>query len=488
MKLEDILAGVPVLDKAGDPSLEISDISYSSRTVAPGHLFAALKGEKTDGNLYIQDALTRGAAAVLTENRYSGEAAAGWIQVADAREAMALCSANLFRHPSRELTVIAVTGTKGKTTVTYLMEAILKRAGKRPGVLGTITYRGPGLEKTADRTTPEAPDLQRMMRIMRDNGGTHCVMEISSHSLELHRAKGTSVDVAVFTNLSGEHLDYHKNMESYFAAKRKLFSLSPGSMAVVNLDDPWGRRLVKELPGGAITFGTAPDAMVRAEQVGFTGAGIEMLLVYPAGRIRLSSPLLGKPNVYNILTAAAAALTLNLSETALHDGIADVKEVRGRFEKIENRKGLHIFVDYAHTDDALRNLLETARELAGSARMILAVGAGGDRDRSKRPRMGEAAGRLADWTIITTDNPRSEDPPAIISEVEAGVRKFGAEKYEIEPDRRTAIRKALNRADKGDYVLIAGKGHETYQIIGDTVQHFDDAEVIRELLEEGEES
>lgn len=483
MRLKHLLEEVPAVRLTGDGSREIREIAYASQAVAPGSLFAALRGVKADGFDFVPEALAKGAAAVLSEREKPAALDTAWIQAADAREALALCSANFFGHPSRELKVTGITGTKGKTTTAYLLESILKAAGHRTGLLGTIQYRGPGLEVVASRTTPEAPDLQRMMRTLVDNRATHCVMEVSSHALDLKRPGGVDFDVAVFTNLSGDHLDYHRTMEDYFRAKLRLFTLGRRSMAVVNADDEWGRKLMTHLAMGGITYGLAPSAMVRAEDYTFRDDGTRAAVKFPAGRLELDSRLLGKPNLYNILAAVAAALTLNIPAPAVKEGIRSLQGVPGRFEKIDNSRGLHIFVDYAHTDDALRNLLETARELS-RGRVILVFGAGGDRDRSKRPRMGKAAGALADWSIITSDNPRSEDPLEIIRDIKAGIHNNGGERYEIEPDRRAAIRKALRQGREGDYILIAGKGHEDYQIIKDRVTHFDDAEIIREILRE----
>ena len=481
MKLQEIFTDLPLIHFHGDANAEIKEITYSSRNVHPGYLFAALKGIKTDGFFYVDEAKAKGAAAILSERPKPGDIHGNWIQVADARESMALCAANFFSHPSREMKVVGITGTKGKTTVSYLLEGIFKAAHFQPGLFGTIEYRGPGLSETAKRTTPEAPDLQRMIRQLRDHGATHCVMEISSHSLEMKRAVGIDFDAAIFTNLSGEHLDYHKTMDNYFEAKKKLFSLNPKSIAVINVDDTWGKKLFEKLPMEKISYGLEPDAMIRAETFSFNPDGTEATVKIPAGHLSISSPLLGKPNLYNILSALTAALSLNVPHSAIKKGISTVKTVPGRFEKIANPFGLHIFVDFAHTDDALRNLLETARRLS-SGRVLLIFGAGGDKDKSKRPRMGEFAGKLADWTILTSDNPRSEEPLAIITDIELGIKKTGPQKYTIQPDRKKAIREILSMGKKDDYILIAGKGHEDYQVIKDKIIHFDDAEVVRELL------
>jgi len=453
----------------------------------PGFLFAALRGEKTDGFRFVPEALSRGATAILSDRPKPEEFETNWIQVQDARRALALCSANFYHHPSRKLKVIGITGTKGKTTITYMLESILKAADFKPGVLGTISYRGPGMNMTAGRTTPEAPDVQRLMQNMAAHDATHCVMEVSSHSLELERVTGIDFDVAVFTNLSGEHLDYHQTMERYFEAKKKLFYL-PGKKkvaAVINADDTWGQKLIEDLHMGAITYGMDPRALIRAEEYSLTEKGIKLGIKHPAGKMKISSPLLGRPNLYNILAAVASSLILKVPESAIAKGIAALMGIPGRFEKIPNSRGLHIFVDYAHNDDALRQLLETARELARE-KTIVVFGAGGDRDRSKRSRMGEAAGRLADYSIITSDNPRSEDPLAIIAEIERGMKKSGSKQYEVIPDRKEAIARALAIGRPGDYILIAGKGHEDYQILKDRTIHFSDSEVVKELLAEKE--
>ncbi len=489
MKIKNLLQDIPTVQFHGNPEEEIKGIAYSSRSVNPGYLFIALRGEKKDGFHFIPEAIANGATTILSEKPMPSEFNINWIQVQEARKSLALCSANFFHHPSRRLKVIGITGTKGKTTITYLIESVLKAAEFLPGVIGTISYRGPGLSVAAERTTPEAPDLQRLMQNMVEHKATHCVIEVSSHSLELDRVVGIDFDVAVFTNLSGEHLDYHQTMERYFEAKKRLFFLpsQKKTMAVINTDNAWGKKLTEELHMGAITFGLEASAMVRAEEFSLSEKGLDLLVAYPAGKMNISSPLLGRPNVYNILAAVATSLILKVPETAIATGIASLQEVPGRFEKIHNSFGMNIFVDYAHNDDALRNLLETAKELA-QKKIIVVFGAGGDRDKSKRSRMGEAAGRLADYSIITSDNPRSEEPLAITAEIERGMKKSGSKQYEVIPDRKEAIARALDIGQRGDYILVAGKGHEDYQIIKDRTIHFSDAEVILELLKKKEKS
>lgn len=483
MKLKDVLAGVTQMSFSGNETEDIHGIVYSSKDVQPGFLFTALKGMKKDGLDFIEEALQRGATAVLSDREKPENFTLTWIQVADTRETLALISANFYSHPSQKMKVIGITGTKGKTTITYLLEEILKKAGFIPGVIGTISYRGPRMTVSAERTTPEAPDLQRILREMLDHGVTHSIMEVSSHALDLKRVTGIAFDVVVFVNMSGDHLDYHQTMEKYFEAKKRLFFLNhKNQKAVVNGDDPWGKKLLSQLSADAVTYGFEPGAMVRGENFKLNEKGIEASVKYPGGRLSILSSLLGKPNLYNILASVAVALTLSLPLSAIKEGIASLKGVPGRFEPIENSLGYHIFVDYAHTDDALKNLLETVREF-NPKRIILVFGAGGDRDKTKRPRMGEAAGTLSDWTIITSDNPRSEEPLAIISDIEKGIQKTGTQNYQVIPDRKEAIAHALSMGEKGDYILVAGKGHEDYQIIKDKITHFDDAEVIRELLQ-----
>ncbi|NIO49403.1 MAG: UDP-N-acetylmuramoyl-L-alanyl-D-glutamate--2,6-diaminopimelate ligase [Candidatus Aminicenantes bacterium] len=483
MKLKDLLEGVPGVLFNGNEEEEIQGIAYSSKDVQPGFLFAALKGEKKDGVEFIEEAVLNGAVVFLSEKPKPTNFEKTWLQASDAREALALCSANFYSHPSQKMKVVGVTGTKGKTTITYLLEEILKESHFLPAVIGTISYRSPSIKISAERTTPEAPYLQRMLAEMLAQGVTHCLIEVSSHALELKRVLGIGFDIALFSNLSGEHLDYHHTMQKYFEAKKKLFFLNHKKItAVINSDDPWGKKLISELPSGVVTYGLEPGAHVMGKNFKLLERGIELSVKHPAGELLVFSPLLGKPNLYNILASIAVALKLNIAVSAIKEGIASLQQIPGRFENIKNSLGLHIFVDYAHTDDALKNLLETVHGL-NPRRIILVFGAGGDRDKAKRPRMGEVAGNLSDWTILTSDNPRSEDPMAIISDIEKGIKKTGTKNYEILPDRKEAIERALSLGEKGDYILVAGKGHEDYQIIKDKVIPFKDADVIRSILE-----
>jgi UDP-N-acetylmuramoyl-L-alanyl-D-glutamate--2,6-diaminopimelate ligase len=484
MKLNNLLAGLSVLDFSGNLEEEIQGITYSSKDVKPGFLFAALQGQNSDGFDFIQEAHTKGAQAILSEKARPANFSGIWIHVSDARKALALCSANFYSHPSQKMEVIGITGTNGKTTITYLVEEILKRAKFTPGIIGTITYRGPRMNVTAQRTTPEAPDLQKLMKEMLDQGASHCLMEVSSHALDLKRVWGIQFDVVVFTNLSGDHLDYHHSMDEYFEAKKKLFFLNHHKrIAVINTDDPWGQKLIPQVPSGVITYGLQDSAVIRGEKYELDEKGIETEIKYPGGKMQISSSLLGKPNLYNILASIAIAFTLKIFPEFIKEGIANLKVIPGRFERIENSLGLNVFVDYAHTDDALHNLLETFREL-NPKRILLVFGAGGGRDKTKRERMGKVAATLADLIFLTSDNPRSEDPMAIIRDVERGIMNAGNESYTVIPDRKEAIEKAVSSGKKGDYILVAGKGHETYQIIKDKIIPFKDAEVIKEILEQ----
>jgi len=483
MTLKELLTGLPVLNVQGDDSLEVTGLAYSSKSVKPGFLFAALRGGLRDGLDFVDEARRAGAGVVLADRPKPADFKGVWVEAFDAREALALCADNFYGQPTKELKVIGITGTKGKTTTSYLIEEILESAGQKPGVIGTISYRGPQFEVPADRTTPEAPDLQRMLRQMLDQGGTHCLIEVSSHSLEMKRVWGIRFDAAVFTNLSGEHMDFHGSMDDYFESKKKLFFLnSKKRTAVVNIDDPYGQKLIAELPMATISYGTNASAIVRAASFTFDYSGISLNVDYPGGKAVLTSPLMGKHNVYNILAAVATSLALNVPWSAIQQGIRTLQGVPGRMEKVDNSKGLHVFVDYAHTDNALRQLLETARSLNPS-RVLLVFGAGGDRDRSKRERMGEVAAALADEVILTSDNPRSEDPLAIIAEIEAGMKKSGFGRYTVVPDRREAIVRIVTLAKKGDMLLVAGKGHENTQEVKGRKFPFSDAAVLEEALE-----
>jgi len=461
-------------------------VTHDSRRVEAGWVFVALRGLKADGAEFAPSAIAAGAAAIVAERDPSGAGSVPWIVVKDARLALAWLAAEFFGHPSREMQVVGITGTNGKTTTGYLVSSIVEAAGTRCGLMGTVTYRIGTNEFTATRTTPEAPALQGMMRQMVDAGCGACVMEVSSHALALGRADSIHFAAAIFTNLTRDHLDFHMNMEDYFAAKRRLFEMLPrDAPALINVDDPRGGAM-GEAAGRPVTYAVNRAADVTPGPLSFSFAGLEFDARTPRGAVHVRSPLMGRPNVYNILAAVGATAALGLPLEAIERGVERLEGVPGRFERASSADDdITVIVDYAHTDDALRNLLEMARPLA-ARRLITVFGAGGDRDRTKRPLMGMVAARLSDVVVITSDNPRSEDPARIIDEVNLGaqpeMKQRGAEVVTI-VDRREAILHAVTHAKAADVVLIAGKGHEKYQEIGGVTLPFDDVAVAREALE-----
>lgn len=485
MRLAKLLRGVDARDAGAHGDLEISELAYDSRVIRPGALFVAIHGEKADGNTFAQDAISRGAVAVMSEQTRPGTLPAEfpWVQVADARKALAISAANYYARPAEVLKLVGVTGTNGKTTTTYLVDSILRAAGCEVGLLGTIGYRLVRQERAAPNTTPESLDLQKYLAEIVRAGGTHAVLEASSHALALDRLWGCPFAVAIFTNLTRDHLDYHKTFEEYFAAKRRLFEgtgAPPPLAGVINLDDEYGRKLAG-LAGRTLTYGLENGAEITARKPALSSSGIEMAAETPMGKIEIHSKLVGRPNVYNLLAAIGAGVALNLPKEVIATGIAQLSAVPGRFERIEMGQPFLVVVDYAHTDDALRNLLATAKELNPDGRIITLFGCGGDRDRTKRPMMGEAAGRASAIVVLTSDNPRSEDPLLIINDVIVGVQRTKA-KLRVEVDREKAVAVALDEARAGDTVLLAGKGHETYQILRDRTIEFDDRAVARRVL------
>ena len=491
MNLNTMLSGCSVLHVRGSLDISISGITLDSRQVAPGFVFVAIRGMKMDGNRFVPDAIAHGAAAIVSA--LPGDAYPGtpWIQVVDEREALALLAANFYEHPAAKLHAIGVTGTNGKTTTTYLVEAILKGAGFPSAVFGTVDYRGPGFQLAAERTTPEAPELQALFRRVVDGGWKHAVMEVSSHAVELKRVLGLHFEVAVFTNLTRDHLDLHKDMRSYFLAKKKLFTGLDGRIPrvlVLNMDDPQFEELKAIAPDRVISYGMNDAADIHPSHYDAMrgGEGMDATFKSPVGELHIHSKLLGKPNLYNIGGAIGAGVGLGISADAISRGIAGMGLVPGRFESVNAGQKFRVIVDFAHTDDALERVLQSAREIT-PGRLIVLFGCGGDRDRTKRPIMGEVAIKGSDFVVVSSDNPRSEDPMAIIAEVEAGVRRAGGiegQNYQKIADRRDAIRYALKMASPGDTVLLAGKGHEAYQIIGNQSFPFDERLVARELLDE----
>jgi len=459
-------------------------VTSDSRKVVPGSVFVALRGQKVDGTAFIDEAVGAGASAVVCEEEPTRTDVA-WMRTTDARLALAWLSAACFGHPSRELRVVGVTGTNGKTTTTHLLRAIFEAGGERCGLLGTVSYSIGDISLPATRTTPEAPDIHRMLREMVSAGCTSCSMEVSSHALALKRVDGVRFAAGVFTNLTRDHLDFHSDMEAYFAAKRRLFEMLPADApAIVNLDDPRGPSLVR---GGArtLTYAINRAADVTPGPLSFTVEGLAFDVRTPAGALSVRSRLVGRANVYNLLAAVGTAVALGVPAATIEKGLAGLEGVSGRFEVVSDRRDdIVVIVDYAHTDDALRNLLDTARSLT-SRRLITVFGAGGDRDRTKRPLMGMVAARLSDVVVITSDNPRGEDPERIIDEVRLGADPEARRGVLIETvvDRGAAIASAVAQAMAGDMVLIAGKGHEKTQEIAGRSLAFDDVAVAREALE-----
>lgn len=485
MNLGDLLQGVERLPAAVAMDAEIRQVVCHSAKVQPGALFFALHGAKADGHKYVAEAIARGALAIASEEPRPAELPAqiAWVQVREPRKALAITAANFFGHPAEALQLVAVTGTNGKTTTTHLVDAILKASGAKTGLFGTIEYHTPRGCYPAPNTTPESVDLQGFFAEIRDAGGNYAVLEASSHALSMDRLWGCRFAAAVFTNLTREHLDYHKTFEDYFAAKRRLFegtgAGAPGC-AVVNADDPYGPRLAG-LAQQTLTYGLQEPADITAKKFALSFAGLSFSAQTPAGKIAIQSPLVGRINVYNILAAIGAAQGLGISNELIAAGIAQLEHVSGRFQRIDLGQPFLVIVDYAHTDDALDNLIRTARELNPKGRIILLFGCGGEKDRTKRPVMGEVAGRLSDLTVLSSDNPRSEDPLKIISDIVVGMQKT-AGKYLIEPDREKAIGLAFDEARAGDIVLLAGKGHENRQILADRTLEFDDREMARRAL------
>ncbi len=498
MRLGQLLEGVKVVklyqktygQHPITQDIEIRSLQYDSRTVERGDCFVALKGWGTDGHRFLQDAVHRGARAVVVEldeafaDTQALHHGVTKIVVSESRQALAQMAANLFHHPAQALTMVGVTGTNGKTTTAYLIRSILEASGARAGLIGTIEYLFGEQSKPASHTTPESLDLQELLREMVSSGITAVSMEVSSHALDQGRVSGIEYAAAVFTNLTQDHLDYHGTMERYFDSKRRLFDdLSDSAPAVVNSDDPWGQKLALTHRGRLVTYGFGEGSTVTIRDAAVSFHGTSLTVEIGGVRQQFASPLVGRFNVSNIAAAVSAGHALGIDMETLRRGIKAVSAVRGRFERMASSRGWTAIVDYAHTPDALANCLRTIRELLGAdhaGRLVTVFGAGGDRDRAKRPLMGAAAASLSDRVILTSDNPRSEDPEAIIREIASGLP--AGYPVVIEPDRRKAIADALSGALPGDVVLIAGKGHEDYQVIGSVRTHFSDREIVEEYL------
>ena len=472
---------------SGDGSAIATDVTHDSRQAGEGTLFAAIKGATVDGHRFVDDVMRRGSVGIISEFDPPAEFSGAWLKVSDARQALAKAAAVINGNPSHQLDLVGITGTNGKTTTTYLCFALAEAAGKKGAMLTTVEYRIGEKSEEAVRTTPEASDTNRFLREAVDAGCTSAVMETSSQAIDLHRCDWLRFKVAVFTNLTRDHLDYHLTMENYYDAKKKLFDgrlgEKPGS-SVINIDDEWGAKLAAELRAAGdrvVTFSQLDTADLSASNIEVSLIrGTSFDVSTPIGDVHITSPLVGKPHVYNMLAATATALELGHDLDSIVKGLSTCVGAPGRFERVPHEGDFAVVVDYAHTDDALLNTLKTATDLT-DGRIITVFGCGGDRDRTKRKPMGEIAGEYSDLAIITSDNPRNEDPLKIIAEIEVGVKEKNL-KYEKIPDRREAIGRAVAEARSNDVVIIAGKGHENYQIIGSDKFHFDDREVAAEAL------
>jgi UDP-N-acetylmuramoyl-L-alanyl-D-glutamate--2,6-diaminopimelate ligase len=527
MELKKLLEGVEIEKITGGTLKGIEGVAYHSKQIQKGFLFAAIRGMEVDGHQFIAEAIERGAEAVVLEKEIKMPtigaglalpkkgAASGpptrvtRILVPNSRQALAKISSNFYSSPSSRLGLIGITGTNGKTTTTYLLESVFRKAGYQVGVIGTINYRFGEKAVPAPNTTPESLDLQRILWEMWKEGVSHVIMEVSSHGLDLDRVLGCQFDGAVFTNFTSEHLDYHKTMEQYFESKKKLFSYylmesrKKRRFAVTNHDDPSGEEIIKGIDLPVIRYGLSRSCDITADQVTSSLEGLSCKIRTPKGDFSVHSKLIGKFNLYNILASVAVGMGMNIPLETLKEGIEGLEGVSGRFEKVENQRGIHVIVDYAHTHDALERVLSGLRGILENGpqhrgKMITVFGCGGDRDRTKRPLMGEIAGKYSDLAILTSDNPRTEDPLAILDEVERGFKSLPLKEWhpnEIElwrlrkgylrvPDRREAIRMAIRLAHPSDAVLIAGKGHEDYQIMGKKKFPFDDRIEARKALEE----
>ncbi len=485
MTLDVLLAASEPLSDV--PALPVSGLEFDSRKITPGEVFFAFPGEHVDGHDFIEKARAGGASAVVSERPRPEGDTRPWVQVRHGRRALAAAALEFYGHPDRRLRLVGVTGTNGKTTTVYLIDSILRAAGFTTGRFGTIEHRIGDEAVTAVNTTPESLDLVRLLVQLEKANGSHAVLESSSHALELGRVHGFRFDTAVFTNLSQDHLDFHGDMEGYFAAKRKLFEGlgdGPPRVGVINGDDPYGRRLLELGAFRPMSYAMTGPADVRAMRVETDFEGLRMSVETPSGPLEIRSSMTGRFNAANILAAVGAGVGFDLDLATIAQGVEAFQAAPGRFETIREGQPFAVVVDYAHTDDALKNVLTAARELlAGKGRVLTVFGCGGDRDRKKRPLMGEAAGRLSDRVIVTSDNPRHEDPLRIIADAEVGLQRVDAN-YSREPDRRAAIAKVLSEACPGDIVVIAGKGHEPYQQVGDEKLPFDDRGTARELLKQ----
>lgn len=479
MKLKQLIAGLGKVETVGSLEREITGIAYDSRCVTPGKLFVAIRGVEADGHNYIGTVADRGAVAVLCEQKGASGGKMTRVIVPNTREALPVVASTFYGNPAEKLKMVGVTGTNGKTTVTFLSKCILSAAGIQTGLLGTICYEIGDRIIPAQRTTPESLELHMMLSKVVAAQEPCCVMEVSSHALEQGRVKGIGFDVGVFTNLTRDHLDYHKTMEHYFQSKKRLFTEGAQGKknfkAVINYDDAFGKELIQELPSQeqVLTYGLGEGAALRAIEIELQAKCTKMRVVYPGGDFRVETPLIGRYNISNTLAAIGVGLSLGVEPEKMKLALAGATPVPGRLERVQKGQPFNVLVDYAHTDDALLNVLETLKEVT-PGRILLAFGCGGSRDKGKRAKMGAVAAKYADYTLITTDNPRREEPADIAAQVEEGYRSVRSDGYEVELDRALAIEQVIKKAQEGDTVLLCGKGHETYQEFKGLVVPFDD--------------
>ena len=485
MNLGEILAEVRLKNPLSPTlsQIRLEGLEYDSRRVKPGYLFFAFPGSRADGREFARNAVERGAVAVASESVAAGEFPVPWIEVEHGRQALALAARNFYGHPDERIALTGITGTNGKTTTSFLIDSILRAAGKTTALIGTIEYHLAGRVIHAVNTTPESLDLNRLFHELELQGGTHATLEVSSHALALGRVYGLQFHTAIFTNLTRDHLDFHHTMEDYFAAKQLLFSgagAAPPRWVILNRDDEWCRRVTPPPESEVLWYGLGTGATVRARHIKTNLQGLRFEVQSRKLRFLVESPLLGRINVYNILAACCAGLSYGFTPERIAAGIAQCHAVPGRFERIDEGQPFGVVVDYAHTDDALKNTIAVARGL-GPKRIITLFGCGGDRDRTKRPLMGQVAAENSDYVVLTSDNPRSEDPLAIMNDALVGIRRTDVP-HVVEPDRATAIARAIKEARPDDIVILAGKGHETCQILKDKTIDFDDREVARGVL------
>jgi UDP-N-acetylmuramoyl-L-alanyl-D-glutamate--2,6-diaminopimelate ligase len=483
MKLAEVLSGVDIIGRYGSMDIDVKDIVYDSRKIIPGCIFICITGFKVDGHKYINDAIDKGAAVAIIEKDIEAEGIT-IIKVSNTRKVMPIIGSNFYHHPTNKLKLIGITGTNGKTTTTYLIKSILEQAHKKSSTIGTISIKIGNDEVASSRTTPEAIELQQLFREMLDKDMEYSVMEVSSHALDLGRVDNCSFRIGIFSNLTQDHLDYHINFDNYREAKKKLFYKTTHAN-IINIDDMHGRIIaedIKHLKTPLITFGIDNHADIMAKNIEIDAKGIKFTLVTPKYSIDIKNKIPGRFSVYNCLAAAATAYVEGIDKNTIKEGLHNISNVPGRSEVVDIDKPFTVLIDYAHSPDSLENILNSVRQYT-KGRIITVFGCGGDREKEKRPIMGEVAGRLSDFCVITSDNPRSEEPESIIKHVEQGIRDTNCDYICIE-NRRDAIKYALTIARKKDVVLLAGKGHETYQVLKEKTIHFDEREIIRELIRE----